>query len=204
MKKRLLAVFLTAAMTVTLMAGCGVPGGSSDEGDSEGLKRVTYSLREEPPTLDPQLMNSIPSATAAIHTCAGLTRNVEGEIRGDGAEDWEVSDDGLVYTFHLRDGLKWSDGEDLTAEDYVYGIQRLMDPATASTYSFLGAILKNGNAVNAGEMEVSELGVTAPDESTVEITLEHPATLLYGNDGHVTVLPCKTGSCGRVRTGLCG
>ena len=176
MKKRLLAVFLTAAMTVTLMAGCGVPGGSSDEGDSEGLKRVTYSLREEPPTLDPQLMNSIPSATAAIHTCTGLTRNVEGEIRGDGAEDWEVSDDGLVYTFHLRDGLKWSDGEDLTAEDYVYGIQRLMDPATASTYSFLGAILKNGNAVNAGEMEVSELGVTAPDESTVEITLEHPAT----------------------------
>lgn len=177
MKKRLLAALLTTAMTVSLLAGCGVPGGGSDDGDSsESKKRVTYSVREEPPTLDPQLMNSIPSATAAIHTCAGLTRNVEGEIRGDGAEDWDVSDDGLVYTFHLRDGLKWSDGEDLTAEDYVYGIQRLMDPATASTYSFLGAILKNGTAVNTGEMEVSELGVTAPDESTVEITLEYPAT----------------------------
>lgn len=177
MKKKLLAALLTTAMTVALVAGCGVPGGSSDSGsDSGGTKRVTYSVREEPPTLDPQLMNSIPSATAAIHTCAGLTRNVEGEIRGDGAEDWDVSDDGLVYTFHLRDGLKWSDGEDLTADDYVYGIQRLMDPATASTYSFLGAILKNGTAVNTGEMEVSELGVTAPDESTVEITLEYPAT----------------------------
>ncbi|WP_346662618.1 peptide ABC transporter substrate-binding protein [uncultured Merdimonas sp.] len=176
MKKRVLAALLTTAMTVTLLAGCGVPGGSDDGGDTEGLKRVTYSLREEPPTLDPQLMNSIPSATAAIHTCAGLTRNVEGEIRGDGAEDWDVSEDGLVYTFYLRDGLKWSDGEDLTAEDYVYGIQRLVNPETASGYSFLGAILKNGDPISKGEMDVSELGVTAPDSSTVEITLEHPAT----------------------------
>ena len=178
MKKKILAALLAAAMTVTMLAGCGVPGDSSDDGGDKGgdKKSVTYRVAEEPPTMDPQLMNSIPSATAAIHTCTGLTRNVEGEIKGDGAEKWDVSEDGLTYTFHLRDGLKWSDGEDLTAEHYVYGIQRLLDPKTASEYAFIGMIIKNASAVNKGEMAVSELGVTAPDDKTVQITLEHPAT----------------------------
>ena len=57
-------------------------------------------------------------------------------------KSWDISDDGLTYTFHLRDGLKWSDGEDVKAGDYVYGIQRLMDPEMASDYAFIGYILK--------------------------------------------------------------
>lgn len=184
MKKRLLAAFLAMAMTAAMVTGCSTPGskessdsGSSDGGDSGsgGKKRITYTLREDVPSMDPQNSNSIVASTANIHTLACLTRNVEGEVKGDAAESWDVSDDGLVYTFHLRDGLKWSDGEDVKAEDYVYGIQRLMDPATASDYAFIGYIVKNGAAVNNGEAEVSELGVTAPDDKTVEITLEHPA-----------------------------
>ena len=135
MKKRLLAALLSAAMVVTMFAGCGTPGSKKSDDSSEtegtGKKRVTYTLREDIPSADPQNSNSISSASANIHMLACLTRNVEGEVRGDAAESWEVSDDGLVYTFHLRDGLKWSDGVDVTADDYVYGMQRLMDPAEA-------------------------------------------------------------------------
>ena len=179
MKKRLLAALLSAAMVVTMFAGCGTPGSKKSDDSSEtegtGKKRVTYTLREDIPSADPQNSNSISSASANIHMLACLTRNVEGEVRGDAAESWEVSDDGLVYTFHLRDGLKWSDGVDVTADDYVYGMQRLMDPAEACDYAFIGYILKNGVAVNNGEVSVEELGVKALDDKTVEITLEHPA-----------------------------
>lgn len=180
MKRRLLAVMLTAAMAISMLAGCSTPGGSSSDdkdsgSDSSGKKRITYTLREDVPSMDPQNSNSISSSSANIHVLACLTRNLEGEVKGDAAESWDVSEDGLVYTFHLRDGLKWSDGEDVTAEDYVYGMQRLMDPEVASDYAFIGYILKNGAAVNNGEVPVEELGVTAPDDKTVEITLEHPA-----------------------------
>lgn len=180
MKKRLLAALLAAAMVVATFTGCGTPGSKDsgekeDSGDASGKKRITYTLREDVPSMDPQNSNSISSATANICTLACLTRNVEGEVKGDAAESWEVSDDGLVYTFHLRDGLKWSDGVDVTADDYVYGMQRLMDPEAACDYAFIGYILKNGTAVNNGEVPVEELGVKALDEKTVEITLEHPA-----------------------------
>lgn len=188
MKKRLLAAFLAMAMTAAMVTGCSTPGsgggdsgagsGSDSDGgssDAGGKKRVTYTLREDVPSMDPQNSNSISSASANIHVLACLTRNKEGEVVGDAAETWEVSDDGLVYTFHLRDGLKWSDGEDVKAEDYVYGMQRLMDPDFAADYAFIGYILKNGTAVNNGEVPVEELGVKALDDKTVEITLEHPA-----------------------------
>ncbi len=188
MKKRLLAAFLAMAMTAAMVTGCSTPGSGggdsgsgsgsdSDDGSAEsgGTKRITYTLREDVPSMDPQNSNSISSASANIHVLACLTRNKEGEVVGDAAETWEVSDDGLVYTFHLRDGLKWSDGEDVKAEDYVYGMQRLMDPDFAADYAFIGYILKNGTAVNNGEVPVEELGVKALDDKTVEITLEHPA-----------------------------
>ncbi len=152
MKKKLLAALLATAMTVTMFAGCGTPGSKDSKKDdssaSSGKKRITYTLREDLPSMDPQNSNSISCATAEICTYAMLTRNVEGEVKPDAAESWDISDDGLTYTFHLRDGLKWSDGEDVKAGDYVYGIQRLMDPEMASDYAFIGYILKNGAEVN--------------------------------------------------------
>ena len=173
MKKKLLAALLATAMTVTMFAGCGTPGSKDSKKDdssaSSGKKRITYTLREDLPSMDPQNSNSISCATAEICTYAMLTRNVEGEVKPDAAESWDISDDGLTYTFHLRDGLKWSDGEDVKAGDYVYGIQRLMDPEMASDYAFIGYILKNGAEVNKGSVPVDELGVSAPDDKTVVI-----------------------------------
>ena len=90
------------------------------------------------------------------------------------AESWEVSEDGLTWTFHLRPNLKWSDGSPLTATDYEFTFQRLMDPATASTYSWFYYPIKNGEAVATGKMPVSELGVKAVDDKTFQVTTEAP------------------------------
>lgn len=90
------------------------------------------------------------------------------------AEKWEVSEDGLTWTFHLRDGLKWSDGSPLTATDYEFTFQRMMDPATASTYAWFYYPIKNGEAVATGKMPVSELGVKAVDARTFQVTTEKP------------------------------
>ncbi len=195
MKKKLLAALLATAMTVTMFAGCGTPGSKDskkdDSSESSGKKRITYTLREDIPSMDPQNSNSISCATAEIMTYAMLTRNVEGEVQPDSAESWDISDDGLTYTFHLRDGLKWSDGEDVTAGDFVYGIQRLMDPEMASDYAFIGYILKNGEAVNNGEVPVDQLGVSAPDDKTVVIELDHPATYFLSMAAMATFGPTR-------------
>ena len=93
------------------------------------------------------------------------------------AESWDISDDGLTYTFHLRDGLKWSDGSDLTAEDYVYTIQRVLTPATAAQYvSMATDYIKNAQEYYDGTATADDLGVKALDDKTLEITLIQPTS----------------------------
>jgi len=90
------------------------------------------------------------------------------------AESWETSADGLTWTFHLRDGLKWSDGSPLTAADYEFAFKRQMNPETASVYAWFYYGFKNGQKVNKGELPVDELGVKAVDDRTLTITTEKP------------------------------
>ena len=152
--------------------------GTSEPGtSSETAKKVLrYSTLADVPTLDPQLMNSIPSATIGYHIFDGLMRNHVGEIKPGVAERYEMSDDGKVYTFYLREDAIWSDGEPITAYDYQYALRRLVDPATASDYSFLvTTLIKNAGKINGGEMPVEELGVTAIDDKTLEIELVNAA-----------------------------
>ncbi|MBD8067269.1 peptide ABC transporter substrate-binding protein [Devosia sp. PTR5] len=106
------------------------------------------------------------------------------------AESWDISDDGLVYTFHLRDGIKWTDGEPVTADDFVFAMQRLMDPKTASEYAYLQYPIKNAQAINSGEMtDLNELGVKAIDDKTLEITLEAPTPFFIEALTHYTAFP---------------
>ena len=106
------------------------------------------------------------------------------------AESWEISPDGLVYTFKLRDGIAWTDGEPVTAEDFVVGFQRLFDPATASEYAYLQFPIKNSAAINAGEItDFNELGVKAIDDKTVEITLENATPFFLDALMHYTAYP---------------
>lgn len=175
MKKKVFAALLATAMTATLIAGCGTPGsgGSSDGGSSDG-KVFRYSTSTEPTTLDPTKSNCIPDNEIQHALTESLVRNTGGEVNPGVAESWEVSEDGLTYTFHLNPDAKWSDGEQITAQDFVYSWQRLMNPDTAAPYAFIGEYLKNGLAVEKGEMDPSQLGVVAQDDTTLVVTLERP------------------------------
>jgi oligopeptide transport system substrate-binding protein len=107
------------------------------------------------------------------------------------AESWEVSEDGLVYTFHLRDGIQWSDGVPVTAGDFEYAFRRLFDPATASEYAYLQFPIKGGSEIAEGTIPVDspEFGVKAIDDQTLEITLEGPTPYFLQALTHYTAYP---------------
>jgi oligopeptide transport system substrate-binding protein len=106
------------------------------------------------------------------------------------AESWEISEDGLVYTFHLRDGIQWSDGEPVKASDFVFAFQRLFDPATASEYAYLQYPIKGGSEIADGSLpDKSQLGVKAIDDKTLEITLEGPTPYFLQALAHYTGYP---------------
>ena len=130
----------------------------------------------EPGTLDPQLIGGVWESIVVEDLFVGLTTN---DAKGDAipgvAESWTVSPDGTRYSFKIRPGITWSDGTPVTAEDAVFGLQRALDPATASQMAQLLYIIKNGAEINAGKMPVDKLGVSAPDDHTVVIDLVSPA-----------------------------
>src|SRR5690606_22030115 len=91
------------------------------------------------------------------------------------AESWDISEDGRIYTFHLRADARWSDGRIVTAEDFVRSWNRTLAPETASEYAYQLYYVKNGKAFNDGSLKAfSEVGVVAIDERTLRVTLENP------------------------------
>lgn len=175
MKKKVFAALLATAMVGTMLAGCSTPGSKSGgDGGNNDEKVFRYSTSTEPTTLDPTKSNSIPDNEVQHALTESLVRNTGGEVYPGVAESWEVSEDGLTYTFHLNPDAKWSDGEQITAQDFVYSWQRLMNPDTAAPYAFIGEYIKNGLAVEKGEMDPSQLGVVAQDDTTLVVTLERP------------------------------
>ena len=105
------------------------------------------------------------------------------------AESWTVSADGREYRFRLREGLRWSNGDPLVARDFVVGMQRLVDPATASQYAQILEPVVNAAAIVRGERPVTELGVEAPDDRTVVVRLANPAPYLLGLMSHPSTFP---------------
>ena len=191
MKKRVLAAFLSMAMIAGLATGCGTPGGGSSDGDSSDGKVFRYAVNTLPTTLDPTKGQSIGDNEIQHAITEGLTRNTAGDVKPGIAESWDESEDGLTYTFHLRKDAKWSDGEPITAGDFEYSWKRLVNPETASPYAFIGDCLKNGQAIEQGNMDVEELGVKAVDDNTLEVTLEHPTSYflsLIGSSGQFAPL----------------
>ena len=174
MKKKLVAALLAATMVLSL-AACGGKdgGGSGGSGGSGGGEEMYYNnyLMTEPSTLDSIKGNDNYSRGILINTMEPLTRLVEkdGEqVReAAGAESWESNEDGTVWTFKIRDN-KWSDGQEVTAADYAYGITQTLNPDAGSPNSFFTAsFIKNGSKVVNGEASVEELGVKVVDDKTV-------------------------------------
>jgi len=114
---------------------------------------------------------------------------VAGNVVPGVATDWTVSEDGTAYTFNLREDARWSNGDPVTADDFVYSLRRIMDPATGAKYATVLYPIENAEAVNKGEMEPAELGVEAVDEKTLRISLESPTPYFLELLTHQTALP---------------
>ena len=198
-KRKLVSLALSGALVFGVLAGCGngnegstnstAPQNSETaNNESSGAFEISMSIASEPQTIDPALNSAVDGAIMINHMFEGLMRweDSGSETAGsDGtcndaklgygqAESYDkvVNEDGTVtYTFHLRDGIKWSDGKDVTAQDFVYSWQRLVTTATAADYSYMIDSVVNANAIMNGEMEPSELGVSAPDDKTFVVTI---------------------------------
>lgn len=147
---------------------------------------------DEVPTLDPSFSSDSASSRVIGDMFEGLvTQSPEGEIIPALATRWEQSADGKVYTFHLRDNITWSNGEPITAGDFVYSFRRVINPKTAAPYAWYygTAHIKNATAISEGKVPVEELGVSAPDDKTFQITLDKPVPYLLKMLVHESTYP---------------
>ena len=143
----------------------------------------------EPETLDPTQSSGTQESEIMGDLMIGLTTHDPACKAIPGmATHWETSGDGLIWTYHLREAL-WSDGVPVTAGDFVFSWQRLVDPASASSYAYFLHLIKNGVAISAGKMPPSALGARAIDARTLRVELEHPAPYLLELFTHGTTYP---------------
>ena len=180
MKKRLILATLTIAAAIALSA-CG-----GSKSASKGGKILTIEEGPDVETIDPALNQSADGANYITMISDNLLRlDKDGKIAPSLAEKYEVSDDGLTWTFHLRDGLKWSDGSDFTAGDFVYSWQRMVDPEVAAPYAetVLGMVEGYDEAIGKPDADgnptidpdITKLKVEAPDDKTLVVHMSHPA-----------------------------
>lgn len=164
-----------------VLAGCST-GGSTDEsgattqtsGGGSNVFRVVVT--QEMPSADLSLATDTISFSALNNVYEGLYRlDADSKPHAAGASEMaEVSEDGLVYKIKLREDAKWSNGDPVTAADYVYGWQRTVTPETGSEYAYLYAPVTNAEQITAGEKDPSELGIKAMNDHELEITLTQP------------------------------
>jgi oligopeptide transport system substrate-binding protein len=145
----------------------------------------------EPQSLDPALSENVQDANVERDLYEGLvTLDAEGRVVAAAAASWTVSPDGLVYTFKIRSDAKWSNGDPVTAEDFVWSWRRVVDPATGSKYAFPFYPIKNAEAIVKHLItDPAALGVRAVDAETLEITLASPTGYFLGLLTHFTFLP---------------
>jgi oligopeptide transport system substrate-binding protein len=179
-------LFLSAALAATL-AGCSGKGGRP--ACPPGKLCMFQGNGSDPDTLDPALSAATWEEHIIDDVMVGLVANdAMGNPTPALATSWETSKDGLTWTFHLRDA-QWSDGHPVTADDFVYGMQRVVDPKLASQYASLLYVVVNAEAINGGKAPLDSLGVKALDPHTVQIKLVHPAPYLLQIAKHTVMMP---------------
>jgi oligopeptide transport system substrate-binding protein len=153
-------------------------------------KVMRLVMASDPPQLNSMKATDQVSGMVLGHTMEGLTRyGKNGEIVPGIAESWQLEE--RRATFHLRHGAVWADNQPVTAQDFIFAWRTAVEPATASEYAFILYPVKNGEAINSGKLPSSELGVSAPDPWTLEVTLEKPCGYFLGLTAFPTYLPVR-------------
>lgn len=160
------------------------------ETTAEG-KILSVQVGPDPETIDPALNSAVDGGNMLLHSFECLLAvDQDGKLIPGQAESWETSEDGLTWTFHLRDGLKWSDGSDLTAKDFEYSWKRVCDPMVAAPYAetVLGMVEGFSSAI-AGNLD--DLQVVATDDKTLTVTLSAPCSYFGSLAAFATLSPVQ-------------
>lgn len=199
---------LGLALVIGLLSACG--GGS--EGGAQAERRAVpiggatgrelaaeqvlhWGNGAEPQTIDPHRGEGVPGSNVQRDLFEGLINEApNGDLIPGAAESWRVSEDGLRYTFDLRRDARWSNGDPVTADDWVYSLRRSIDPQTLSRYTFILSPILNADAIAAGERPPEDLGVRKIDDHTLEITLGSPTPYFLGLLTHATTWPVHRAS----------
>jgi oligopeptide transport system substrate-binding protein len=199
MSRCLLAVVLTVACLLSVACGqreeLQVPVQTAPVGGASGQQLAAVQILRrgngtEPETLDPHRAEGVTAANVLRDLFEGLvTEAPDGTLIPGAAESWTLSADGLVYTFKLQGKGRWSNGDPVTADDFVYGLRRSADPATLSEYSAILYPIENAAEVVAGTLPPERLGVRAVDAQTLEIRLHAPTPYLLGLLTHASTYP---------------
>lgn len=167
--RKLTVLLLLLAFTVTLFSGC------AKKEATKNYLRLAEDV--DLPSMDHHIATDGLSFEVIASTIEGLySVDQAGVLIPAIAKSYTMSEDGLIYTFTLRDDAKWSNGDKVTANDFVFSWRRLLNPDTASEYNFIGEVagIVNSAAVVAGEKTLEELGVVAQDDTTLVVTLDRP------------------------------
>ena len=178
---------LGALLGATGLALALLLGGVAAPAQAEKVLRVANM--GEPNTLDPHVVSGTWENRILGNMYLGLvTEAADGSDMAGAAESWTISDDGTTYTFKIRDHV-WSDGKPVTADDFVFSLQRILDPATAAEYASLLYPIKNAEAVNTGKAKPAALGVKAIDAKTLQMDLEAATPYFLSQLTHYTAWP---------------
>ncbi len=192
----LVATFLTALLGLGA-AGCT----RAPQTGAAGAAHESILMRgnsAEPDSLDPQKARTFEAQEILRDLYECLTSVAkDGGVAPGVARDWSASPEGTTYTFHLRPEARWSNGDRVVGADFVTALRRLVDPATASPYAQVVAVITHADAIIAGKAPPSALGVAAPDDSTVVVSLESPAPYLPALLAHPSTCPVHRATLAR-------
>jgi len=189
--KKILLILMTLVLTAALTAGCG--GGKNNNTAGAGDEKVLrHNHGEEPESIDPALSTTVDGGNIVIACFEGLTSLDEKDLPVAGvAESWDVNEDQTLYTFHLRQDAKWSDGQPVTAYDFDYAWKRALHPDTAAEYAYQLFYIKNAPEYNEGAAKAEDLGIRVVDEHTLEVELSAPTPYFLSLTAFPTLFPVR-------------
>jgi len=195
MKKLIRSVILLASVLLLISCGSKV----EDSADTKEVKVeaaaheagvMKWSLDADPKTLDPQLNSATGAGSVINNMYEGLMREVDSKLIPAMAESYELSEDGLKYTFHLRDS-RWSDGKPVSAEDFKYAWLRALNPNVASEYAFQMFYIKGAKDYYEGKSLAEEVAITVVDDKTIEVELDTPTPYFLNLTAFYTYFPVR-------------
>jgi len=180
--KKSLALLLTGLI---FLISCGTK--TQTDGKKGNGGNITFNVEAEPTSLDPQLLTDIAAFNIDSLAYEALVRlNEKNEIVPAGAESWNISDEGKTWTFKIRQGMKWSNGDTVTANDYLRGVKRALEPETGAEYAFLMYYIEGAEDYNKGNSkDFNKVGVKVKDDYTIEFKLAKPTPYF----GKLLVMP---------------